>query len=153
MGTPGTPLTRNQMRYRAMTPAARAKRSAERREWRRMKAAERDRVPLLLRPCHLYVITCEPTGQQYVGSTTLKLKDRWWLHIGHTNEGEDKPAPRLAAAITEHGADCFTIEHLHTYPNTRQARAAEGALIAALDLTGPRGLNVQDAGAWRHRLP
>ena len=83
----------------------------------------------------LYVIRCEPTGEEYVGITVAlgrafqkSIKSRWQKHTYHALvEGRSFP---LQVAIRKHGADAFSHKLLSTVRGKTAAHALEREIIA-----------------------
>lgn len=59
----------------------------------------------------LYLITCVPTGKEYVGVTTGSLEKRWGEHVSNSKTNSDSKV-KLYRAIRKYGTDNFKIELL-----------------------------------------
>ena len=59
----------------------------------------------------LYVITCFPTGKEYVGVTTGSLQKRWGEHLSNSMHKVESKS-KLYRAIRKYGTDKFKIELL-----------------------------------------
>ncbi len=88
----------------------------------------------------LYCLTCETTGQLYVGIAE-SVQRRWRQHIYLAT----KPRCRLHFAIDRFGSSDFSVDELHVYDTREQAEAAEGCVVAILDLCNS-GLNTIPGG-------
>lgn len=85
----------------------------------------------------IYLVTCIPTGQQYIGVTVMKgvarkrtLQQRWKAHVYKALTLREIWA--LPKAIRKHGEDNFTIETLQIVRGKLAAFAAEAQLINEL---------------------
>lgn len=84
----------------------------------------------------IYALTCEPTGERYIGITVSQgrayqksVKVRWQKHVYHaTVEGRDH---LLQRAIREHGEEAFSHELLYIVRGKSAAHELERDLIAA----------------------
>lgn len=82
----------------------------------------------------IYVLTCEPTGERYIGITVSigrayqkSVKSRWQKHVYHALvEGRDFALQR---AIREHGAEAFSHELLYIVRGKTAAHEIERDLI------------------------
>lgn len=82
----------------------------------------------------VYSITCEPTGERYIGITVVSgrafqksVKVRWQKHVYHAMvEGRDYALQR---AIREHGEEAFSHELLYIVRGKAAAHEIERELI------------------------
>src|SRR5437764_4670377 len=92
----------------------------------------------------VYLLTCQPTGRVYVGSTN-NLSKRWSAHRQHLRAGRHRNRA-LQAAWDEHGADAFSWRILF-YVEPRVREAMEWMVVYALRATDPeRGFNCDRTG-------
>ncbi len=85
----------------------------------------------------IYMITCNPTGERYIGITAVSgraflgsVKRRWDNHVYHANiEGRDYPLQR---AIREHGEKAFSHELLKVVRGKQEAHTLELDIIHSL---------------------
>lgn len=56
----------------------------------------------------IYKVTCDATGDEYIGSTYNSLRKRLW-------QLRNNPVGGLRALVEEHGRDSLSIEALHEY--------------------------------------
>ena len=83
----------------------------------------------------IYVLTCEPTGERYIGITVSigrayqkSVKSRWQKHVYHALvEGRDFALQR---AIREHGEEAFSHELLYIVRGKTAAHEIERELIS-----------------------
>lgn len=98
----------------------------------------------------VYMITCEPTGERYIGITVSigrayqkSVKSRWQKHVYHALiEGRDYALQR---AIREHGEESFAHELLYIVRGKAAAHEIERELI---ELEAPE-LNTECTGRKR----
>jgi hypothetical protein len=84
----------------------------------------------------VYALTCEPTGERYIGITVSQgrayqksVRVRWQKHVYHAMvEGRDH---MLQRAIREHGAEAFSHELLYIVRGKSAAHEIERDLIVA----------------------
>lgn len=99
----------------------------------------------------LYCITCLVTGKMYVGITSGTLDYRWAGHLHKSRKGSKL---KFHNAVRKYGAAAFERAPLYSYPDVEQAKQAERALIAALDLVAT-GYNTSPGGdeiySWKGR--
>lgn len=85
----------------------------------------------------IYMITCKPTGERYVGITAIRgraflksVKLRWSNHVYHAVvEGRDYPLQR---AIREYGEGLFSYELLMVVRGKKEAHQLELDIINQL---------------------
>lgn len=82
----------------------------------------------------IYMLTCEPTEERYIGVTVMKstskaktLKQRWQGHVYKAFVTQEDWA--LPQTIREYGEDSFTIQVLKIVRGKKAAFAAEASLI------------------------
>jgi len=82
----------------------------------------------------IYMLTCEPTDERYIGVTVMSstskaktLKQRWQGHVYKALVTQEDWV--LPATIREYGADSFTMSILDIVRGKKSAFAAEAALI------------------------
>lgn len=82
----------------------------------------------------IYQITCEPTGETYIGITVARgraykgsVDIRWQGHLYHANI-ENRPYP-IHQRIREHGDGAFSKEILHIVRGKTEAHSLEKTLI------------------------
>ncbi len=85
----------------------------------------------------VYLVTCDVTGQQYVGCTSLKLKYRL---SGHRTSGP------MVKDMERFGKDKFSIESLGTFRLKESALAEEARQIKTRGTHAPDGYNNQVRG-------
>jgi hypothetical protein len=71
----------------------------------------------------IYKVTCRPTGECYVGSTSQPVEARWNHHRSRLNAGWHR-SRRLQFAWRKFGAAAFTFEVVQVVPE-RERNAAE----------------------------
>lgn len=84
----------------------------------------------------VYALTCEPTGEHYIGITVSQgrayqksVKIRWQKHVYHAMvEGRDYALQR---AIRKHGEEAFSHELLYVVRGKAAAHEVERDLIDA----------------------
>src|ERR1043166_532856 len=78
----------------------------------------------------VYLVTCVPTGQRWVGAANdlSTIKNRIWFTLGHGNA----LWLSLQAAWKAHGADGFTFAEVERLADDLEAYAREVALNARL---------------------
>lgn len=99
----------------------------------------------------VYMITCVPTGERYIGITVIRgrafqgsVKTRWEGHIYHAMvEGRDYPLQR---AIRQHGPDSFRYELISVVRGKQTAHDLELNLIHEL----VPELNVEGTSRKKH---
>jgi len=52
----------------------------------------------------LYSLTCDLTGEMFIGATANSIQKRWWQHCAAYKEGNNK----LYQSMREHGKENFT---------------------------------------------
>lgn len=85
----------------------------------------------------IYMVTCQPTGQRYIGITAVtgraflkSVKRRWNNHVYHAIvEGRDYP---LQQSIREHGEQAFCHELLMIVRGKQEAHSIELDMINSL---------------------
>jgi predicted GIY-YIG superfamily endonuclease len=96
---------------------------------------------------HLYVLTCHPTGQRYIGQTRRPVAVRFGQHL------QDASSQRydwlIAKAMREHGPDAFSIEHVACCRSRNEANECEVLLIKQYGTLAPDGLNMTLGGHGR----
>jgi group I intron endonuclease len=104
----------------------------------------------------IYVVTNTVNGKQYVGQTTLMLKDRWRLHL--------KSALKyfllgvLYNAIRKYGVEAFTIEQIDVAVSQDKLNEKEIHHVARLGTYGggynltPGGGQTKFSGETRRKL-
>jgi group I intron endonuclease len=90
----------------------------------------------------IYVITCAPTGQQYVGQTRRDYRERFGQHLG---EARTKDWP-LSRAIRQFGSESFVVEIVDRCSSHEAACEREVSLIADLNTVVPNGFNLTNGG-------
>lgn len=98
----------------------------------------------------VYLITCVPSGMQYVGCTRVGIEQRWQRHWAIARDGGGSD---LHDAIREHGPDAFTRVALGTFDTKEAGEAFERLKIAELGTLHPNGLNVAAATPARPLSP
>lgn len=95
----------------------------------------------------IYVLTCMPTGKQYVGLTSKSPERRFREHVKETFGTNPKLVRyALRCAIREHGREAFTINVLHAdVPTFVEACRLERDEIARLGTFGD-GYNMTRGG-------
>jgi hypothetical protein len=85
----------------------------------------------------IYMLTCEPTDERYIGVTVMSsqsktkaLKQRWQGHLYKALKLNEEW--ELPAAIREYGADNFSMSILDIVRGKKAAFAVESALINEL---------------------
>jgi hypothetical protein len=92
----------------------------------------------------VYLITCLPTGLEYVGSTSRTLPQRWGVHR-HAALKLHKTSP-LAAAIRTFGPKAFERRVLLVVHDQEIADVRERAFIKYRKTIWPDGLNSASGG-------
>ncbi len=94
-----------------------------------------------------YLVTCIPTGKQYVGITSRSISRRWVEHIHGSRQHSQRSA--LLCAIAKHGYVNFTIKALCCAKSWRDLCAAEEILIAQHGTFASNGYNLTLGGEGR----
>ena len=89
----------------------------------------------------IYCVTCQVTGQQYIGQTKYTIEQRWHSHC----QLAKKPKYYFHRAIAKHGCEYFTIEVLECVP-WEQLDAREQYWIAKKRTQYPDGYNSTPGG-------
>jgi len=93
----------------------------------------------------LYLVTCNPTGREYVGITTGSIEKRWGEHISNASSN-DSSSIKLYRSIRKHGPDAFDIKLLRDdASNYKELLEQEMEEVARRD-TFKRGLNSTPGG-------
>lgn len=91
-----------------------------------------------------YLVTCVPSGKQYVGITARSLMRRWYEH---TLDAEKRPGQSaIRRAIAKYGKEQFTIEPLCCARNYADLLSVEKDLIKQCGTRAPGGYNLTDGG-------
>lgn len=95
--------------------------------------------------CGVYLITCIPTGKEYVGSS-YRIASRWYQHRANLRRGKST-CVILQHAWSFHGEDAFRFEILETCPREdlevveqRHIDIRKPALNAITDIRRRRGV-------------
>lgn len=91
-----------------------------------------------------YVITCIPSGKQYVGITSRSLSRRWSEHLYDARNRHSKMA--ISRAIAKHGAENFTITAICCALCWDDLCVVETILIVQNLTRAPHGYNLSDGG-------
>lgn len=95
-----------------------------------------------------YLITCLPSGKQYVGITGRRnLRDRWKEHVYNSRKRAKTNA--LYSAIAKYGPLAFSIESISSYQSWSEACEAEPGLISQFRSLAPQGYNLMRGGEGR----
>lgn len=95
----------------------------------------------------VYLLTCIPTGQCYVGITLLRLPQRWRQHVALARrKGRDGA---LQQAIRKHGEGAFELAEIRSVQGLEAACLAEREEISRLGTMWPGGLNMNEGGGVR----
>lgn len=97
---------------------------------------------------HAYVVTCRPTGKQYVGITSEDVIRRWKNHVYYSRRKRSY-ASALGAAIRKYGALAFGIESVGCACCLEDAHALESLLIHQYGTFAPNGYNLTLGGEGR----
>lgn len=98
----------------------------------------------LRRMVTIYMITCLPNGQNYIG-ITKNLRRRWNDHVSAPIRG-DGPNIILRRSIRKYGRDAFEVTALFEVETWEEAERAEQAMIAAWGTLAPNGMNLTAGG-------
>lgn len=106
---------------------------------RRCNMAEKESTAFIA-----YLVTCVPTGKQYVGITARSLHRRWYEHA---IDAKARPGRNpLRRAIAKYGEAQFTVEVVCCARTWEDLCAAEVALIAQRNTRAPNGYNITLGG-------
>ena len=74
----------------------------------------------------IYVVTCQPTGERWVGAASdlSTIKNRIWFTLGHGNA----PWASLQKAWKTHGADRFTFAEMERIADDLEPHARQVAM-------------------------
>lgn len=97
----------------------------------------------------VYVITCLPTGKQYVGMTYNALAARFGKHVVSAFDPNKNFCRLLGDAIREHGREAFRIELLRETACKEKALMLEARYATELRTLAPNGYNLS---AGNHRV-
>ncbi len=92
----------------------------------------------------IYLVRNLVDGRCYVGQTMQRLQRRWKGHLKSARDGEQT---RLAAAMTEFGADRFVVESLGVALNRADLNRLEAKWITKLRTMWPNGYNSTRGGS------
>ena len=99
---------------------------------------------------YIYLLTCETTGKQYIGLTTVTPYKRWLQHIADAKRLDIKTS-KLHNAINKYGEDDFIIEIIKTISSTNKQELKN--TLAKLEIeyikkfnTYPNGYNMTIGG-------
>jgi group I intron endonuclease len=93
---------------------------------------------------YVYLVTCLPSGKQYVGITN-NIRRRWNDHVsGALRDASHNWA--LANAIRKYGRASFAIQEIDRFENWEEACAAEQFHIACYRTRSPQGMNLTFGG-------
>lgn len=92
----------------------------------------------------VYLITCIPTGMQYIGITTQPLRKRWNNHLNGGLSGRQMTP--LHKTIARLGPGEFTMEPIFSAFTVRDLLESEKLLIAQWGTMAPRGFNLSFGG-------
>ena len=137
---------------RNLSPEAREKISAKKRErdllTNRALVAERNQTrrldPEYLNRTvsgEIYLITCLPTGKQYVGQTIQGAMTRWSQHKYKAGDGF-----YLGNALKYHGDENFTMVVIDTATTPNDLNTKERLWIEKLNTLVPNGYNLNSGG-------
>lgn len=91
-----------------------------------------------------YLITCVPSGKQYIGVTARSLMRRWYEH---TADAETRPGhSAIRRAIAKYGKEQFTIEPVCCSRTYADLLEVEKVLIKQWETRAPRGYNLTLGG-------
>ena len=91
----------------------------------------------------VYLITCVPSGKQYVGLTKHSAEVRF---KGHVRDAERNKPYALHGAIRKYGQHNFKVETLATSDDREELSALEAAAIDVLNTRRPSGYNLTGGG-------
>jgi group I intron endonuclease len=80
----------------------------------------------------VYRITCTPTGQQYIGSTTLPIHRRWAHHLTRLRQGQHV-CPPLQELWNRYEEEAFAFEVLETVEEPEMVTVREQHYLAMAD--------------------
>lgn len=89
----------------------------------------------------VYLITNLVNGKQYVGKTTLTIKERFQAHIGRSNS-KDFYKMAISMAIKKYSKESFKIEELAISYTKEQLKFSEGFYINYFNSLAPNGYNI-----------
>ena len=87
----------------------------------------------------IYMLTCTPTGQMYIGSS-VDVGERFYAHRGELRRGRHKNR-LLQAAWNEHGEDALDFRIVEVVDHLARLRARENAWLRDVQPFDPVGFN------------
>lgn len=98
-----------------------------------------------------YLVTCLTNGKQYIGITSMSVRDRWNNHLAYAEAGNTTP---LHTDIQRLGRECFSVELIANARSDEDAHELERILITQHQTLYPLGYNKSLGGGgsvgWKH---
>lgn len=91
----------------------------------------------------VYLLTCQPTGKQYVGIAKNSAEQRFKKHCSVARRGSDL---LLHSAIRKYGASNFTLATIAFVDTWNEAQNMERKFISEYDTLTPAGFNMTHGG-------
>lgn len=91
-----------------------------------------------------YVITCKVSGMQYIGITSIGVKERWYAHISCSRSlSSNNP---MYKDMKEFGEKSFEIHEIESGLSKEEADVREKELVKEYNTKWPNGYNLTDGG-------
>lgn len=95
---------------------------------------------------HLYILTCNANGKQYVGITTRTVMERFKEHVASANKRRKNGA--IHSAIRKYGPDEFDVRHVASTWSIEALEEIEKIIIKQENTLSPNGYNLTNGGRF-----